>query len=383
MAIPLFVISYPLALEQNGLRAKWVEANQKIYDINMEINISEQKISQLKQQVNNLKKDINKIKLEIKKTEEQQQLLTQKLEQAKKKFDKENDKYKKYLNELDKKDEQLAYMLAMLQKLTLSPPPVMLISTKDILNIFRGSLLLGSITSEIQQKTESIKVILAEIAILVNQLDKDYLIVKKTQIEREEKITYLALLKDEQQKIIEQSSNLIINEQQQIDILSQEQQKYLELLNKIKQQQSKLNNSKAVTAHKKLLFKSKKLPFPIDAKLKKRFGDKSLGLIYELGDILEFNKDSKIKNFTDAIVLFAGEFRTYGKLLILDVGDNYQLIVAGLSKINVKKGDFIKKDVIIGELEKSLTDNQLLLYLELRKDNKSINLRNFWQRHKT
>lgn len=74
----------------------------------------------------------------------------------------------------------------------------------------------------------------------------------------------------------------------------------------------------------------------------------------------------------DAIVRFAGPFRSYEGLLILDFGDGYHLLVAGLSGIDVVVGQWLLAGEPVGRMPGGLTGATAELYLELRRDGSVI-----------
>jgi septal ring factor EnvC (AmiA/AmiB activator) len=74
----------------------------------------------------------------------------------------------------------------------------------------------------------------------------------------------------------------------------------------------------------------------------------------------------------DAIVRFAGPFRSYEGLLILDFGDGYHLLVAGLSGIDVVVGQWLLAGEPVGRMPGGLTGAAVELYLELRHDGSVI-----------
>ena len=73
----------------------------------------------------------------------------------------------------------------------------------------------------------------------------------------------------------------------------------------------------------------------------------------------------------DARVEFAGPFNTYGGLLILNVGDNYYVIIAGMAATFASTG----QNVLAGEPVGAMPDTQEPapeLYLELRRGNIAV-----------
>jgi septal ring factor EnvC (AmiA/AmiB activator) len=89
----------------------------------------------------------------------------------------------------------------------------------------------------------------------------------------------------------------------------------------------------------------------------------------------------------DGWVAFSGPFRSYGRLLIINAGGGYYLLLAGMNHINVEVGQF----VLAGEPVATMGDTSSaspavgplestgpVLYVELRKDGGSIDPGPWW-----
>ncbi|KQT87506.1 peptidoglycan DD-metalloendopeptidase family protein [Aurantimonas sp. Leaf443] len=90
---------------------------------------------------------------------------------------------------------------------------------------------------------------------------------------------------------------------------------------------------------------------------------------------------------SDANVLYSGPFRSYGQLLILDAGDGYHVVLAGMNRIDVEVGQFVSA----GEPVAVMGDRRLAsvagadfdasepaLYVEFRKDGKPVDPSPWW-----
>lgn len=66
------------------------------------------------------------------------------------------------------------------------------------------------------------------------------------------------------------------------------------------------------------------------------------------------------------IVAFAGEFKSYGLLLIIDHGDDYHTLLSGMSGLDVGRGDLVRSGQRVGTLAAAL-DGGPVLYMELRR----------------
>jgi septal ring factor EnvC (AmiA/AmiB activator) len=89
----------------------------------------------------------------------------------------------------------------------------------------------------------------------------------------------------------------------------------------------------------------------------------------------------------DGAVLFAGLYRTYGQLLIMDAGGGYYVLLAGMDRINVESGEFVLAGEPIGVMgdgsvrmatAAAVGAARPVLYIELRKDGTAIDPGPWW-----
>jgi septal ring factor EnvC (AmiA/AmiB activator) len=86
-------------------------------------------------------------------------------------------------------------------------------------------------------------------------------------------------------------------------------------------------------------------------------------------------------------VLYAGPFRSYGQLLILDVGDGYHVLLAGMARIGVAPGQPVLAGEPVGAMGETRVASALAtsgrnlapeLYVEFRKDGKPVDPSPWW-----
>ena len=78
----------------------------------------------------------------------------------------------------------------------------------------------------------------------------------------------------------------------------------------------------------------------------------------------------------DGKVVFAGPFRSYGQLMIIDCGGGYHFVLAGLDRLDVSVGRPVQSGEPIGVMaawDPRVPANRPLLYLELRQQGLPIN----------
>ncbi|WP_417514586.1 murein hydrolase activator EnvC family protein [Minwuia sp.] len=115
-----------------------------------------------------------------------------------------------------------------------------------------------------------------------------------------------------------------------------------------------------------------RLALPAEGRIRSRFGEQR-GVNDGSGMVLSTRPGALVTAPHDAIVRFAGPFRSYGELLILDFGEGYHLLVAGLSGIDVVVGQWLLAGEPVGLMSNGNSAGRPELYLELRRDGSPIN----------
>ena len=119
-----------------------------------------------------------------------------------------------------------------------------------------------------------------------------------------------------------------------------------------------------------------KLSFPVVGRVVENFGESTVKGMHSKGLTIQTRPGTTLRSPIGGAVLFAGPFKSYGKMLIIDCKDGYLLLLAGLDEINVSAG----QDVIEGEPVGRMGVERLNLYIEIRKDGQAIDPMPWFQR---
>lgn len=68
------------------------------------------------------------------------------------------------------------------------------------------------------------------------------------------------------------------------------------------------------------------------------------------GDLARRRPRARVCSPCDGAVLFAGPFRSYGKLLIINGGGGYHVVLAGMDRIGVELGQFVLAGEPVGQM---------------------------------
>lgn len=131
-----------------------------------------------------------------------------------------------------------------------------------------------------------------------------------------------------------------------------------------------------------------KLAYPAQGERVRNFNDKDGYGGRSEGLHIATGKLAQITTPADGEVEFAGEFRSYGKLIIINTGDGYHLLLAGLDKINVSAGQSLAAGEPVGTMGQHtargtligdrIDDPRPILYVEVRKGADAIDSSRWW-----
>jgi len=121
------------------------------------------------------------------------------------------------------------------------------------------------------------------------------------------------------------------------------------------------------------------LPLPVQGKRVLTFGEKTQYGSQSKGMILETRHGGQVVSPSDGWIVYAGEFRSYGQLLIINAGGGYHILLAGLSQIDVQLGQFVLAGEPVGVMSTAAKgpqakpqENAPILYVEVRKGQRPI-----------
>ena len=127
------------------------------------------------------------------------------------------------------------------------------------------------------------------------------------------------------------------------------------------------------------------LRLPAAGRRTKHFGDAEPAGGTARGISLQTRPEARITAPSDGWVVYAGEFRSYGQLLIINAGGGYHVLLAGMSRIDVSLGQFVLAGEPIAMMGNSAAPSQggadssrPVLYVEFRKDGRPIDPDPWW-----
>lgn len=322
---------------------------------------------------------------------------------------------------LESRRALIGEVLLVLQRMGRRPPPALLVRPEDILEGIRASMLLGSVLPQMRAELDTLK---TDLDRLVSVRDK--IKAEKTNLAHElsdlkEQRARLAALVEARQQALSQAQNALDVEAERARALAAKATSLRDLITRMEAEietakraaeaarqadaareaadaaLSRESRAKALAAPFRdvarlapaVAFADLKgrLPLPAAGTIVKRFGASDSSGASEKGVSVAVRENAVVAAPCDGWVVFSGKYRTYGQLLIINVGGGYYVTLAGMSQISVNVGQF----VLAGEPVASMGDGavrtaaaiaigakQPILYVEFRKDGTSIDPGPWW-----
>ena len=130
------------------------------------------------------------------------------------------------------------------------------------------------------------------------------------------------------------------------------------------------------------------LPLPVHGNMVIHYGEDDGFGTPARGVSISTRQEAQVTSPSDGWVVYSGPFRSYGQLLIINVGGGYHVVLAGLERTSVELGQFVLAGEPVGVMGSGATRGQAIaasgpadrpvLYVEFRKDGSSIDPTPWW-----
>lgn len=115
------------------------------------------------------------------------------------------------------------------------------------------------------------------------------------------------------------------------------------------------------------------MPMPARGRLVTRYGQGNDAGGSSKGIVVRTRPGAQVVAPADGTVAFAGPFRGYGQLLIMEHGGGYHTLLSGMARIDATVGQRLSSGEPVGVMDQVTAPNAQDLYVELRRDGAPIN----------
>jgi murein hydrolase activator len=310
--------------------------------------------------------------------------------------------------------DELSGILAGLQSLERDPPPALVASPGDVLDALRGAMLFGTVVPELRDKALQLRGRLEALVAIDQKLSDEATAEREALASLSASRRELSQVLDDRKKSLKQSESILAQEQDRARAVAAKAQSTRELIMKllaareiaaVAERKAEDERLALARAEEERLRKLAELPMsqaigklglPVAGSIIMPFGaDTGLGQGSYLGldgIVIATAPQSVVTSPVRGRIEFAGPFRSYGTMVIVNAGEGFLVLLSGLAEAQVQAG----QDVLAGEpvgvtadlatstaqaaaVAKDLTrDGKPVLYVEFRKNGDPVDPAPWW-----
>ncbi|MBX5158174.1 MULTISPECIES: murein hydrolase activator EnvC [unclassified Rhizobium] len=402
------------------LAAKRDQTRTELETLSKTISLSSDKVSALKQSIADLEKSTQSIRQALIESAARRKALDKQILASEKKLADLGVKEDGIRRSLHERRGLLAEVLAALQRMGRNPPPALLVTPDDALASVRSAILLGAVVPGIRKETDKLAGDLASLAALQTASTAEKAGLTATMTNGIEEERRMDLLLAENDKLSRSNATELTAERKRSEELAGKATSLEGLVASMESEIASVRDAAAAARqaeeNRKLMTDEQraqakaladsgvpdknriapaypfgelkaKLEVPVAGDILRQFGDAD-GTGHEaMGMTVATNPETVVTAPADGLVVFAGAFRSYGQMIILDTGDGYHLVLSGMDTINTRQGKFVFSGEplavmgakrVASATALALATDRPTLYIEFRKDGKPVDSRPWW-----
>nr|WP_313057950.1 murein hydrolase activator EnvC [Agrobacterium cavarae] len=411
--------------ELQELETRRDQNRQDLQELVDSIGLSEDKARQLEESIAALNQDTARIKEELIASAQRRKDLEAKISDGEDRLAKLSVREDDVKASLRERRGVLAEVLAALQRMGRNPPPALLVSPEDALASVRSAILLGAVVPGIRAETDKLVSALKELTDLRQAIagEREQLTGMMTASLEEEK--RLDLLRAENDKKSSQTTADLEAERKRSEELASKATSLEGLVSSLENEISSVRDAKerarleeeriarlTPAERDKLEAQTEagvpdknriapaypfsslkgKLAMPVSGEVLRRFGDADGTGHFSKGIVVATGPEALVTAPADGFVVFAGEFRSYGRMIILNAGDGYHLVLTGMDNVRTRQGMFVFSGEPIASMgvkrvasaaALALETDKPTLYIEFRKDGVPVDSQPWWSAKNT
>ena len=400
------------AQDAGGLELRRVQTRAEADRIRNRMALSQERLSVLAEEIGAIKKDNATLTAALIQAAKTEKKLAHEIEDIGRRLADLEQKSDLVRASLQSRRSLLSEVLGALQRMGLNPPPAILVRPEDALSSVRSAILLGAVVPELRVETDRLVSDLGELTRLVATRDAERRRLEATVSDQVLEKRRLSMLLKEKEQLQTRTEAELAEEKTRAAELAEQAQNLDELISALDKEldsarraveearraederirRSREEAARAVPEENRLVA----VPFPalqgrvmlpVAGRLARRFGEDDGNGGSMLGDMVTTQSGAIVTAPADGDVLYAGPFRSYGQLLILDAGNGYHLVLAGMDRTTVVLGQSVLAGEPIGVMgETKLASTTFFgsanaepeLYIEFRKDGRPVDPAPWW-----
>jgi murein hydrolase activator len=392
----------------DDLAARRAESQAEFERVSLEISVSRERMAALVSEIAGLKKDNATITAALIQAAKTEKKLSEEISDIAERLDRLGIEAAHARQELIAQRASLAEVLGALQRMGLHPPPAILVTPEDALSSVRSAILLGAAVPQMREETQALARQMERVERLRASIDAERERLAGTVAEQAAEKQRLVLLQEEKAALQDRSQSALADERRRATELASKAGSLNKLIAALEAEAKRKDAEDArradleaaaaarpaVPSRGNLMAGSAafadmrgRLALPAFGRVVYRFGEPDGTGGARQGDTVTTQSGAIVTAPSDARVLYAGPFRSYGQVLILNAGDGYLVLLAGMDGISVGPDQAVLAGEPIGTMGEMKVASASgfaegsagpELYVEFRKDGKPIDPSPWW-----
>jgi septal ring factor EnvC (AmiA/AmiB activator) len=300
---------------------------------------------------------------------------------------------------LESRRAVLGEVLAAVARLSRRPAPAVVLQPDDALTSVRSAILLNAVVPELRSEADVLVADLTELSRLRMELLSERDLLRDNRAYLEDERARLAALVEERQRRQSDGEKALESERARVQALAKQVDTVSELVVRIEKEietaaraaaaaatASAFNDPARISPAISFAQAKGRLRLPVSGTRVREFGASDGSGGTQKGVSIATRAGAQVTAPCDGWVVYAGPFRSYGRLLIINAGGGYHVLLAGMEQFTVDLGQFVltgEPVAVMGSGSKmasasAATSSQPLLYIEFRKDGTSIDPNPWW-----
>lgn len=285
-------------------------------------------------------------------------------------------------NRLEIRREQRVRVLAALQNLAWKPTEALLLQPLAAEDTLRSALLLREAVPRLENSTEGLRSDLMKVASLTTAIRAQYAQIRTMTKRLEGKRRDMNALLKKKSELQSAFAAESAREKNKAEALAKQAGDLRDLLARLEAESAKRKKTQKKWKKPTAVAFAKtkgRLPYPVKGDVVKKFGEMMEAGVASKGILIRTRPDAQVVSPYDGRVLFAGPFRGYGQLVIIDHDDGFHTLLAGVGRLDTAVGQSLLAGEPVGIM---VAQDTPTLYIEVRKNGQPVDPEDFMKQNK-
>jgi septal ring factor EnvC (AmiA/AmiB activator) len=316
---------------------------------------------------------------------------------------------------LDGANSSISNILAALERISQNPPPALIVDPSDALGSARSAILISAVLPQLRAKADTVIADLKHLESIRTNAEAEAQSLKANYDVLQEEQLRIATLIAAQKQTEDSAGAALTSQQQAAAAMADKAAQLTQTIAGLGKQANAVATAAQATQTANAGGRAPKLgtdtvalalanpgrqspavpfaqakgylDFPVEGVNVANFGDgDGFGGISE-GQSVVTRAAAPVLAPADGWVLFEGTYLNYGQIVILDAGQDYSILLAGLATINVKTGQFVRMGDQLGSMGSRTIGrtaaagagaDRPTLYIEMRNKTSPIDPSGWW-----